>query len=66
MFNIGGYPLIKLSEFFTDKTVGNGKIRFALGEGKDLLEHPVFMFIFVLTFIVLIWGWRNRGKVDYA
>ena len=66
MFNIGGYPLIKLSEFFTDKTVGNGKIRFALGEGKDLLEHPVFVITFILTMIVLVWGWRNRGKVDYA
>jgi hypothetical protein len=66
LFNIGGYPLVKLTEFFGGDTIGQGRLNVALAEGKDLLGHPVFVVVFVLTLIVMIWGWKNKGKVDYA
>jgi len=66
MFNVGGYPLIKLSEFFTGKTVGNGRLAMALRDGNDVLQHPVFVVVSVLILIVLVWGFKNKGKVDYS
>jgi len=66
MFNIGGYPLVKLSEFFTGKTVGDGRLTMALRDGNDVLEHPVFVVVSVLILVVLVWGFKNKGKIDYA
>jgi TctA family transporter len=66
LFNIGGYPLVKLTELFGGDTIGQGRLNVALAEGKDLLDHPVFVVVFVLTLIVMVWGWKNKGKVDYA
>jgi hypothetical protein len=66
LYNIGGYPLVKLQEIFTNVTVGQGRLNVALAEGRDLLGHPVFVSVFVLTLIVMVWGWKNKGKIDYA
>jgi TctA family transporter len=66
LFNVGGYPLVKLSAFFTGETVGSGKISLALREGKDVLEHPVFVVVSILILIVLVWGFKNKGKIDYV
>ena len=65
LYNIGGYPLIRIKELFGG-TVGQGQLNVALSEGKDLLTHPVFVVVFVLTLIVMAYGWKNKGKIDYA
>jgi TctA family transporter len=66
LFNINGYPLVKLTEFFGGDTIGQGRLNVSLAQGKDLLDHPVFVVVFILTLIVMVWGWKNKGKVDYA
>ena len=66
MFNIGGYPLVKLTEFFSGKAVGNGRIAMALRDGNDVLQHPVFVVVSILILVVLVWGFVNKGKVDYS
>jgi TctA family transporter len=66
MFNVGGYPLLKLTEFFTGETIGSGRLSLALREGKDVLEHPVFVVVSILILVVLVWGFKNKGKIDYA
>jgi hypothetical protein len=66
MFNIGGYPLVKLTEFFSGKAVGNGRIAMALRDGNDVLQHPVFVVVSILVLVVLVWGFVSKGKVDYS
>jgi len=65
LFNIGGYPLLKLKELF-GYHVGSRQLDLALQPGRDLLSHPTFVGIAVLTIIIFLWGWRNKGKIDYA
>ena len=62
LFNIGGYPLIKLVE----SNPGKGKLFVALGEGKDLLQHPVFIVIVLLIIAVFAFSLRNKGRVNYS
>lgn len=66
MFNIGGYPLVKLQELFTNESVGQGQIKMALRDGQDLLQHPVFVVTVILILIVLVWGIFNKNKIDYS
>ena len=65
LFNVAGYPLIKLKEIF-GYNVGQGQINAALLPGKDLLTHPTFIAIVLLTVLVLVWGYKNKSKIDYA
>jgi len=61
LFNVGGFPLVKL----IDRSAGSGKINLALGPGKDLLGHPVFVIVSLLIIIVLVYSWKMRGKINY-
>jgi putative tricarboxylic transport membrane protein len=65
LFNVAGYPLIKLKELF-GYHVGQGKIDVALMPGKDLLTHPTFIGICLITVAVIYWGYKNKGRIDYA
>ena len=65
LFNIGGYPLVKLKELF-GYSVGKGQLLLASNPARDLLNHPTFIGIMILTLVIFIWGWRNKGKIDYA
>jgi TctA family transporter len=65
LYNIGGYPLIKLKELFGYE-VGQGQIMLATLPGRDLLQHPTFVAIAILIVVVFVWGWKNKGKLEYA
>jgi len=65
LFNVGGYPLIKLKELF-GYHVGQGKIDLALKEGNNLLMHPTFVGIVLITVLIIYWGYKNKGRVSYS
>jgi|GEM_PF-1064122 len=66
LYNIGGYPLIQIKSWFTGESVGKGQLMMASMDSKDLLGHPLFVIIFTLIFIVLAWGWKNKGNINYS
>lgn len=65
LYNVGGFPLIKLKEFFGYE-VGQGQMNLALLPGRDLLQHPTFVVITILIAVVFIWGWKNKGRLEYS
>ncbi len=65
LFNIGGYPLIKLKELF-GYSVGQGQINIAMQSQNNLLAHPTFVGIVIVTLLIVYWGFRNKGRINYA
>lgn len=65
LYNVNGFPLLRLKEWLGYE-VGKGQLKLASMPSRDLLDHPTFVGIAILTVIVLIWGWRNKGKIKYA
>jgi len=65
LFNIAGYPLLRLKEIF-GYHVGEGQLAIASLPSNDLLNHPTFIGIALVIVVVSIWGWKNKGIVDYS
>ena len=65
LFNIAGYPLLKLKEIF-GYSVGQGQLDIAAKASNDLLNHPTFVGIVIVIIVVSIWSWKNKGIVDYS
>jgi len=65
LFNIGGYPLIKLKELF-GYHVGKMNIVLANKPENNLLRHPVFIVMIVLIVMVLSWSYINKSKINYS
>jgi len=65
LFNIGGYPLLKLKEIF-GYSVGQGQLAIAANPANDLLTHPTFVGIVFVTFIILYYSFKNKGHINYS
>lgn len=65
LYNIGGFPLIKMKEWF-GYNVGEGQIAIASNPDNNLLLHPTFIAIIILIAVVLYWGYKNKNKIDYS
>lgn len=65
LFNIAGYPLLKLKGIF-GYNVGEGQLAIASLPSNNLLLHPTFVGIVLVIIVVSIWGWKNKGSVDYS
>jgi len=65
LFNIGGYPILKLKELF-GYGVGQGQLDIAANPANDLLTHPTFVGIVFVTFIILYYSFKNKGHINYS
>ncbi len=65
LYNIAGYPFIQIKSWF-GYSVGKGQLLIASQPSRDLLQHPTFVGILIVTLLIIIVGWKHRGKVDYS
>jgi TctA family transporter len=65
LFNIGGFPLIKLKELFGGH-VGQWQVELALKPENNLLLHPTFIVLVIMISAVLLWSYKNKSKINYS
>ena len=65
LYNIGGFPLIKIKEWFGYE-VGKGQLSVAGIHDNNLLMHPTFIAITILISVGLYWGHKNKTKINYS